>query len=616
MPSLEELESDVLASPAKLGPVSTYVDALEAAGANAPEVDAALVALQHRHQDPLPALLVRVLRGPGAADNRAHLQQHLDRFLESPQARTLRTVWEAFVRLRPLPAKEAERCAKMRFTVVQLFFMAQPPAVRSLADVEAGGVAGLSAEQGETVLAAAEHLRPDPTDLLVDVQLPPSERIRDHVERRYRNIAWQDRALADRCLSLLDPWTGRAVRPFDTVVTYGRSAYSFGDAELSVLVTGDSGNQVLGLLLPRVNVMVDLGSTAPKYINDRSTAHTLAHLVVRAAANAEGYEKALAADRAPVPASTVTALWGTMQNYAHHVWNYHSAFERLLERGLLGNIDELYFTGTEFFGPVTTAFPELRGCRLVRDEYDGVRDPHPFSPDHLVIQPGSYLVLRGATERIIRAMHEMPAAQDVADPPPPPRPFPVLWVGLRVGSRVWVDQEHEIPALVERVHERYPDLLVVLDGFTFPVGEDTASAKWNDAIEELNRIAETIRSRCPEPDRVVNLVRTTLREAILWAQATDVYLAPLGTAQHKVAWFGDAVGAIYTAASVAEEDPELRIGAWEAEGRPVPRYVFGRTDAAGERFGRFDVRNHLDNIRLDLDEVTEVVLDLLSTRTR
>lgn len=614
MPALEDTRSAVLAAPNKPRVLNDHVGALEASGVSGSELDAALIDLQDSHKRVLPSVLLYLLRGPGAAENRHRVQPHLDRFLAGPRAGALRTVWEAFCALEPLPEDEAQKVARMPPATVQLFFMASPPTVRSLHDVVSGAV-DLPAPVAAHVRDAARRLLADPADLLEGIELP-SARIRDHVLERYRHISWQDRALQDRCLTLVDPWTGRTVRPFDTVVTFGRSLYSFGDARLSVLVTGDAGNQVLGLLIPGANLMVDLGSTAPKYINDLNTVNSLAVLLQRAAQHPGAYAAALAADRTPRPAETVTALWGTMQNYAHNVWNYFSAFERLVRRGLVGQVDELYFTGTEFFGPVVDILPELGRLTLVRDEHTGVRDPHPFSPDHLVVQPGSYLVLRDATERISQALSDASLPPTAADPPAAPRPFPIVWIGLRVGSRVWVDQEEEVPALVRRLHEVYPDLVVVLDGFSFPVGTDTASTKWDAAIEELHAIAETIRSRCPVPDAVVNLVRTTLREAVMWAHVTDVYLAPMGTAQHKVGWFGDATGAIYTAPSVAEVEPELRIGAWEAEGRPVPRYIFGRSETAGERRGAFDVRIHLDNIRLDLDEVTEVMLDLLGSRVR
>ena len=613
MAALEDLRSAVVAAPNKFPPVRDYIRALETSGASGDEVDDALVALQDGEDGVLTALLFHLFKGPRAAENRVRVQPHLDRFLASPRAGTIRTVWERYVALQPLPAGPARKVAGMPLVALQLYFMARPPRVCSVEEAASGGADAVVQVKADRLREAVRHLLPDPSGLLETVSLP-SPRIRDHVHERYDHISWQDRALAERCLTLLDPWTGRAVRPFDTVVTFGRTLYSFGDEELSLLVTGDSGNQVLGLLLPRVELMVDLGSTAAKYINDLSTVNSLAHLLHRAARTPEALEAALVADRAPAPARTVTALWGTMQNFAHNVWNYYSAFERLIERGLVGQIDELYFTGTEFFGPVVDVLPELSAATLVRDEHTSVRDPHPFSPDHLIVQPGSYLVLREATERIGAAMRRRPATNPELDPPTGPRPFPVVWIGLRVGSRVWVDQEDQVPALIDRLHEAYPGLVVVVDGFSYPVGTDTASAKWDAAIDELHTIAETIRSRCSVPDRVVNLVRTTLREAVLWAQVTDVYLAPMGTAQHKVGWFGDADGAIYTAPSVADEEPELRIGAWEAEGRPVPRYLFGETDAAGERRGAFDVRIHLDNIRLDLDEVTAVMLDLLGRR--
>ena len=190
----------------------------------------------------------------------------------------------------------------------------------------------------------------------------------------------------------------------------------------------------------------------------------------------------------------------------------------------------------------------------MRNPRGALWDPHPFSTDHLVVQPGGYFVSTRLIERVVGAMAALPILDLSAHQPvfPAERPFPIVWIGLRVGSRSWWDQEFQIPELIRRIHDRYPDALFLLDGFSFPLGEDEVSAKWSASIDQLGKLADSVVAACGESAQVLSLVGNTLRESVLWAREVDTYLTPLGTSQHKVGWFTDAPGAVFGPESLAE----------------------------------------------------------------
>ena len=198
---------------------------------------------------------------------------------------------------------------------------------------------------------------------------------------------------------------------------------------------------------------------------------------------------------------------------------------------------------------------------------------------------------------------------------PAGRPFPIVWIGLRVGSRSWWDQEIQIPELIRRIHDRYLDALFLLDGFSFPLGEDEVSAKWSTSINQLRELADSVVAACGESAQVLSLVGNTLRESVLWAREVDTYLTPLGTSQHKVGWFTDAPGAVFGPESLAELTvPPRRYGAWAAEGVTLPAYVIGEPATAGERRHSKDKRQGLDNLRLDVDELVDTLCALVDQR--
>jgi hypothetical protein len=190
----------------------------------------------------------------------------------------------------------------------------------------------------------------------------------------------------------------------------------------------------------------------------------------------------------------------------------------------------------------------------------------------------------------------------------------VIWIGLRVRSRAWADQEQEAARFIDALHLRYPRALVVLDGYSYPMGNDLVSERWQGSIDELHAVARAVKSNVRRGDQVIDLVGSTLREAVLWAEATDVYIAPNGTSQHKVGWFSDAPGVVYAPRSLGDLPPELRPGARESEGRPVPSTILGEPVGDGERRGRNDVRPHLENLRIDRGQLLAMVCELLESR--
>jgi hypothetical protein len=216
-------------------------------------------------------------------------------------------------------------------------------------------------------------------------------------------------------------------------------------------------------------------------------------------------------------------------------------------------------------------------------------------------------------------MQALPASDPVTAQPEfgHQRPFPIVWIGMRVGSRSWSDQQHEIPRLTSRLLEHYPDALFVLDGFSFPVGQDDVSGTWSAAVEQLRELAAAVIGASPRPDRVISLVGNTLRESVLWAREVDTYLAPLGTSQHKVGWFTAAPGAAYGPASLVELGiPARRYGAWEAEGTTVPVYVIGESIDSGRRRRASDRREFLDNVRLEHETLVNTMCELIEQRRR
>jgi tetratricopeptide (TPR) repeat protein len=595
-------EAAIRARPSHGQAVNAWVLALQSRGLDEAACDRKLTRLQRSVTEPLPALLFFLLAKGLTTTVPAGLEGHVARFLDSESAAACRGVWQAYNSLRPLDRDLCQVVRSLPPAEVQLFFAAT--------DIDHVPIGDLLEESPAMRWFAEDFLAAEPEGAREFVT-PTAAGV---VRAQDPFLAWQLRAVRERRLSLRDPRSGLAMDAFDGVRVYGRSVYSFGGDELTLLICGGEGNKAIALYQACERRLVNLGADLDFYISMRRMANLLGHLLVRVAQMPEQYEAALTARQSRGSARRVTALVGSAENFAHHLWNYYTGFDRIIEAGLAGHVDEIHYAGTQFFGPVEHLFPEFTAATFLRSERQPLRDPHPFSADHLVVQPGGYFIPRRLAERVVAAMREYPRRDPGHLEPTGSEPFPVVWIGLRVGSRSWVDQEHQVPLLIDALHERFPEGRVLLDGYSYPVGRDHISAKWAESIERLKVLSKEIHQRVRHRERVVDMVGNTLRESVLWASVVDVYLTPVGTSQHKVGWFAPGHGLMYGPQTVMDVPRDRRPGGWESEGRSVPGLLVGTTADQGQRRTLHDSRRHLDNVRLDVDSVVQEVLALVDQR--
>ncbi len=531
-------------------------------------------------------------------------------FLGSEDAQACARVWRAYAALAPLPEADADRVAALPDVVKELYFLVGLPRIVTPEEAVAEGVP-LDAEA--LSWWREEFLSPD---------LPqPDDRQHTDAQRQIAaaddpHLAHQTRAVRERQLVLRDLLTGRPCAPFDALVSFGKAVYSFGDREHAMLLSVGAGFKASHVFLPARGLLLDLGAVFGRPIlTSAKIVNLCTGLLDRVVAERDRYAGAVATRPDPLAQRTVVLQMTVAENFAHHVWNFHPGVERLIDHGLAGNVAEVRTAGTHFFGSFEELFPEFSGAKIVDEPRRAVRDPYPFSHEHLVLSVGGYFIRRSLVDRIrVRAAQAGPTPGYPQPPSEKPEQAPVVWIGLRVRSRAWADQEREVAKFVNALHLRYPRALVVLDGYSYPMSNDLISDRWQSNIDELHEVARAIADGVRRTDQVIDLVGSSLREAVLWAEVTDVYVAPNGTSQHKVGWFSDAPGVVYAPMSLGEVPRELRPGARESEGRTVPSTILGEPVGEGERRGRNDVRPHLENLRIDRGQLLAMVCELLDAR--
>lgn len=543
----------------------------------------------------------------------------------SPSFEALERFWQAHGQgLAPTP----ELCRQVLALPSDLwvvFLLTRPLVAQHLhLDPSVPAPAPLLAQAEAAGLALAPLLR------WADTFLRPAAPWQAHLERaRYaspqaadtvlaceRFTGFQDRAIDAGRLEVPDPLTGEPCFAIDSFVAYGRCAYLFPGREPFYLLTTGAGMKATALYLPGRRLLLDLGASLPQMLREELLANTLGIQIGRLARHAPACAAALAASRQTqaAPRQIVLCL-GSAENFAHHHWNYLPAVERQVLAGRAGRISQVLSFGSEFFGPFTGLYPEFEG-RHVHQPRDGVVSPHPFSLTHLMVAGGGYFIPASLRERLRSALRRLPPTRAALQPEALPADAgPVLWFGLRTASRVWEAQVEGLAELIRRIHAEFPQAVFLLDGFSYPAGQDFISERWDSARQALEVLAGQIRQHSGEAaPRVFSLVGNSLRESVLLASRVDAYVSPLGTTQHKVGWFSPGGGVVYAGPAVAGQPAWRRPGAWEAEDMTAPVYLLGEAAGDGERRGPHDQRPHLDNLRLDPAALAQHLLTLLRQR--
>ncbi|WP_424810642.1 hypothetical protein [Roseococcus sp. YIM B11640] len=563
-------------------------------------------------------LMDRLAQEPGAPKTarlavqrwRRHKLDEYIQGLTPEQAADCRAVWEDHLNGRPGDAEQWARVSEIPQQSIRAAMLSMPTRTIPLDSdhpYDLGVLREAGIDPGPLRQWARDLLQvhsPEWREAIVERGNPS---ISSHVLKIEGPVMWQDRFVRDGTLSCPCPLGGGTVSAFDSLYERGVIYYAFAGKQTFYFMAGGYAMRSIALWCPGVGILLSLGESeilAESPLVPGSIGRILKRV-------AENREASLAARNAPPGPREIKVVVRYIRNFAHQVWNMYSGIERLATQGLLGRASRVIHFYPNFFGPLAPLYPELPG-ELV-SEVRGTEETNfqPFDTSEFIVPVGGYFMGRGLRRRINRAMSEYPPHPLAPDPAD--ASGPVIWIGIRVTDKAWVDQENGIAQMCRQILAEYPEATFVIDGFTLPLGETEVARDWAPAMARMQEVVEGISAQLGRPDRIVSLVGQTMREAVIWAGRADAYVAPRGTSQHKVGWFSDAPGIIYTDAAYARIN--LLPGTWEAEGIPRPVVVSGVPDTGMEGSVQIrPTRPKMENIHLDATEVANALLALLRRR--
>lgn len=600
-------EAAVLAAPDSEAVLFQWRGALAAPSDEA--ATAELIDLQTRSATLIPSVAVQLARRLPLGKMEQHFAGQIEAWRRSEDALACQAYLHAACRFEHPGPEVIGRVLALPLLRIRLFFLLREPQLRAVrvreptADQEAAlRAAGVDVAAVRAFLDSLIGPLPPEWDAYLGRAAFASPDAEQIVRLDEGFTAFQDRIVREREFRMVDPLGGGQADLFDSAKIHDRQVFSFRGNELVLFHAAGNMNFAVGLHLVRSNLLL-LPDTeaAPSKQSYYAAPHYMAEVQAiwlrRAAGNHAALLRGASAARAARGTPRrVVAIHGRAENPAHHIWNYLPPFERLAMAGLIGNIAAVVPPPTLYFGPLPGLFPELAAVESRPMAEAAVIDPCPFSPHDIALQLGGSFIPQSLARRVRSWAERTAPDEGRAERERLSRRHPVVWIGLRVGDKVWVNQVAGLARLIDLVVPLYPEALFVLDGFSLPDGAEAVPEKWRAAVEALQAVAEAVRSRTAHPGAVHSLVGNRLSESVLWAQAAHAYFTPLGSSQHKVGWHSGAPGLVYTSERLAGRPPARRQGSWEAEGSAVPRFVIGEVAEPGQRRSDYDFRTNLENI--------------------
>lgn len=269
-----------------------------------------------------------------------------------------------------------------------------------------------------------------------------------------------------------------------------------------------------------------------------------------------------------------TALVVGHNHFAHHLWNELTGVQKLIDEGLIDNIDRFYVINQPL-GDLKSLFPEIDENKLeyLDSDIDVVRV---LKNNYFTIRVGGYFIKEKLTQRIKRFARQnictskLDLIQQVRN-----KHKVLVWISLRAKNRTLINQSSFFIRLIKELSKDKSKTGIIIDGFSLPfrlckqIEDNFLNAVQNSIISKEQQIIEEISNELPEEIKVYNLVGTSLHESVLWADIIDCYFCHHGTIQHKIAWFASKPGIIHSNRKVLKVKPSQSYQVKEGALKPI-----------------------------------------------
>lgn len=270
---------------------------------------------------------------------------------------------------------------------------------------------------------------------------------------------------------------------------------------------------------------------------------TLARALARAFDNRQAVARYLTARKErPIMVTDIS-----VGHLGHYTWNVISGWSRLFSLISAEKIDIITtHRQLQIFGGVKELYPDYsqRVGELIEIDNDHAAYQTMLDRGALALTLVDRHITQDLATRVIEWCRHHCAPEflrTVAEFRSASRPL--LLVTIRLENRAWIEQESGLPQIINHLAVDFPGLGVVLDGLN--AGIHSLDTHAFMSLDQEQRLAKHIIDSCPDV-RIYNSIGCTPAESIVWCEAVDTFLAPIGAGMAKYRWITNKLGVAYS----------------------------------------------------------------------
>ena len=402
----------------------------------------------------------------------------------------------------------------------------------------------------------------------------------------------------------LCPISGKIIRSQQSFYDVGGMppmiSYRFVGNEVFYLIVGHYWGAKMALYFPRIELII------------RITPHIAPQAIVnKLKANMVSYWQEVKRYISSKKEKQIVALAGLNANIGHTLWNEVTGLHYLSENGILQKLDKViaerydYFMVGEVFDELVDKVVNISENSslfktIIANNYMGVMATNVFIKEDLV-EKMYQASLRKCSPIVIQEIEQ--AKQH----------FPLLWVGIRIHSRIWVSLVEGTANIIKKLHSEFPKLGVVFDGWSRLETEDPYTEAM---IAREQATLKEILALIPPDIKTYNLIGAKTYEKILWANAIDLYLSSPGSSTTFVLWIANKMGVVHA--------NRIHYATWVDEqllsrdNATLPVYVpldFISDQPASPEQLAFNLQNYDFDWQVAYDELVKIINKLIENRS-
>ena len=311
--------------------------------------------------------------------------------------------------------------------------------------------------------------------------------------------------------------------------------YRFAGREIFYLMTGCPLGEKLLIYVPKLELIINFKSALVAFAQPVQSINKFKSYMV------SYWQQVL--QYISTEAKQVVDVIGLGFNMGHYLWQDLAGIHVLLENKIVDKLDKV-LTGSGDYFSCQDIFPEIPVDKFI--EVEDVNDVFQkvIRNNYVALRVNGIFIKEQLIETIGQTALQKCSIDFLTNLKQVRQHYPLLGVHIRTTNRIWVGMVEGISNIIQKLHSNYPNLGIVFSGWSVTGKEDENNRCWSIIDMEKEKMEE-IKALIPQTISTYSAIGSTIEEAVVWANAIDAHISPIGSELTFLSWIANKPGVVH-----------------------------------------------------------------------